>query len=452
MLNLYLAYINFCFISIVLTYCFRGSSENPLKPIQVIASTSTLLALIFILFGITWQVILVSIAIFIGAYLIIAGFDKGRRRYELFYQRKLEGRRELFRNLKDEHDKVSLVNKRLDKDISEIAKLYEITKEMSTTLLCSDIFEILAKFLRRNFLFKNCRLIIINKKESECTNRVYQIQGTTSQKSGNVIFDKPKIFCGDANETDLSLIEEMNNQRKIIKVSSFSEILDKEKPYIPKNVKSFLSTPIIVEKDLIGVISIENLPPHAFDSLLILNRQFILEMRKVRLYEMMQELAITDGLTGAYVRRHFLERLDEEFKRSKRHKFKFSFLMLDIDHFKVCNDTYGHLVGDAILRKVVDILKANIRQIDLVGRYGGEEFSVLLPETDKNGAFMVAERIRKAVRQEKFKVYDEFTNVSVSIGVATFPVDTRKKEELIEKADIALYRSKNEGRDRVSHL
>jgi diguanylate cyclase (GGDEF)-like protein len=123
--------------------------------------------------------------------------------------------------------------------------------------------------------------------------------------------------------------------------------------------------------------------------------------------------------------------------------------MIDVDHFKGFNDKYGHLVGDAILREVARAIKENTRQIDLVARYGGEEFCVLMPETNRVKGYLAAERIRRSLEQRDIIAYDEKLRASVSIGLATFPLDARYVQPLIERADEALYRAKAEGRNRV---
>ncbi|MBI5124587.1 MAG: GGDEF domain-containing protein [Candidatus Omnitrophica bacterium] len=181
----------------------------------------------------------------------------------------------------------------------------------------------------------------------------------------------------------------------------------------------------------------------------ILAVQFALEINKVLLYEKVEELAITDSLTGLYVKRYLFERLNEEVKRSKRYKFKLSFLMADIDDFKRCNDAHGHLVGDVILRDVARIMKENVREIDLIARYGGEEFSLLLPETKKDEARLAAERIRKKIDEHVFKAYDETLKITVSIGISTYPDDSSEGTNLVEKADTALYAAKNTGKNVV---
>lgn len=123
--------------------------------------------------------------------------------------------------------------------------------------------------------------------------------------------------------------------------------------------------------------------------------------------------------------------------------------MIDIDHFKQCNDTYGHLTGDVMLREIAGVIKENVREIDLVARFGGEEFSVLLPNTDKEGAAYVAERIRSGIERQTFHAYNETLSLKVSIGVASLPEHAHVPQVLIDKSDQALYRAKQQGRNRV---
>ena len=132
-----------------------------------------------------------------------------------------------------------------------------------------------------------------------------------------------------------------------------------------------------------------------------------------------------------------------------RHKTNISFLMLDLDHFKEKNDRFGHLVGDVVLKEVASILKSNLREIDIIGRYGGEEFAIVLSGTGKEGAFQVAGRIREGIEGAVFKAYDEVVSSTVSIGISVFPDDAVNSDALIEAADKALYKAKETGRNRV---
>jgi diguanylate cyclase (GGDEF)-like protein len=172
-------------------------------------------------------------------------------------------------------------------------------------------------------------------------------------------------------------------------------------------------------------------------------------IERISLYEKLQRLSIYDSLTDGYNRRYFMIRYLEEFERAKKLGFKLSFLMVDIDNFKRINDTYGHLVGDVILREITRLIKENIREIDFVARFGGEEFSIILPETDKGGAIMVGERIRSKVSQERIRAFDEVLDTTISVGVASYPQNTLHSDVLMEIADKALCKAKSLGKNRV---
>jgi two-component system cell cycle response regulator len=167
-------------------------------------------------------------------------------------------------------------------------------------------------------------------------------------------------------------------------------------------------------------------------------------------YKTIQEIAITDPLTGIYNRRHFFERLRNEFERARRYKTDMTIIMADLDHFKRINDNYGHETGDKVLVSTAEILKKHLRKIDLVARYGGEEFILLLPEISKDKAYNVAERIRKDLESQAHDLGGVKFYVTVSMGVA----DTKSHgvttvEDLIRRADEYLYHAKNSGRNVV---
>lgn len=161
--------------------------------------------------------------------------------------------------------------------------------------------------------------------------------------------------------------------------------------------------------------------------------------------------AFTDYLTGLRTRGYFEQQLELEFKRAERKRQKFSLLMIDIDHFKQLNDTFGHHVGDQVLREIAAILMKDMREVDTVARYGGEEFVMILPETTEAGAVYVAQRLRRAVEQAQFfaDLPQAIQHLTISIGIAVFDRDARFKRDLIEFADAALYAAKHAGRNRV---
>lgn len=166
----------------------------------------------------------------------------------------------------------------------------------------------------------------------------------------------------------------------------------------------------------------------------------------------LERLSVTDELTGLANRRLLMTELEREVRRSERHENPFAVLMLDVDHFKNFNDTYGHRAGDAVLKRLADTLRKNVRDVDTVARYGGEEFLVMLPETPAAEGARVAERIRASTEADRFTPEggEAALNVTVSLGVAVYPENGRTADPLIEAADQALYRSKESGRNRVT--
>ncbi len=182
----------------------------------------------------------------------------------------------------------------------------------------------------------------------------------------------------------------------------------------------------------------------------IITGQSQIVLDNLRMYERIKRYAIADGLTGLHNHRYFQEQLEKEYSRARRFNLSLSLILLDIDHFKNFNDTYGHQQGDMILKGIALILKRCVRDIDLAARYGGEEFAVILPETPKKNATVVAERIRSSLESFEFKHKDEILHVKASLGVAGHPDDDiANRLDLIAKADEALYKAKAEGRNKV---
>lgn len=166
--------------------------------------------------------------------------------------------------------------------------------------------------------------------------------------------------------------------------------------------------------------------------------------------QLLRELASHDGLTGLYNHRMYYVRLDEEFIRRHRSGAPISVLLLDIDHFKLVNDRYGHLAGDMVLKTLSELVMRSCRAMDVACRYGGEEITIILPETDADGALEIAERLRKSVEAQHFELGDSKNgHITVSIGVATSSESLSSSRDLTESADRALYRAKEQGRNRV---
>jgi two-component system cell cycle response regulator len=165
----------------------------------------------------------------------------------------------------------------------------------------------------------------------------------------------------------------------------------------------------------------------------------------------LEHLSISDGLTGLYNHRHLHELLQDEFERSRRTEEPVSVVMFDLDRFKQVNDTFGHQAGDRVLRELADILRETAREIDQLGRYGGEEFLAILPDSDPDAGVTFAERVRETVEGQKFDIRtDSPLDMTISAGVATYPHDDPEgPRRLVHYADQALYSAKNSGRNRV---
>lgn len=219
-----------------------------------------------------------------------------------------------------------------------------------------------------------------------------------------------------------------------------------------KRIRNLLGLPVRsateLECLLILVNKVNDFTPEDEDSLFNFAFQ---SFYIISLQNKLAMLATTDGLTGLYNHRTFQTRLSEELLRAERYNKNIILLLLDIDHFKRFNDTYGHQTGDEVLKTIANIIRGNTRKVDFPARYGGEEFAIILPECDCNNAMVVAERIRTAVMEYPFYLKDgSRIQITVSIGISCFPKDATQKEDLIKKADTALYSAKNAGRNRVS--
>jgi diguanylate cyclase (GGDEF)-like protein len=156
-----------------------------------------------------------------------------------------------------------------------------------------------------------------------------------------------------------------------------------------------------------------------------------------------------DGLTQIFNRKHWEECLEKEFSRARRYKHGLALIMFDLDHFKLLNDTYGHLGGDLVLIETAKVITSLLRKGDLFGRYGGEEFAIILPNTDKTGALDVAERIRIAINNNVINFQESNVKVTASVGVAVINENNHRYEDLISNADLALYDAKASGRNIV---
>jgi diguanylate cyclase (GGDEF)-like protein len=224
------------------------------------------------------------------------------------------------------------------------------------------------------------------------------------------------------------------------------------------SVRSLLAVPLAIKQQTIGLLTADDTrEAHSFleDEVNLVSaiaNQAVLAIENARLYQQVKEQAITDGLTSLYNHRYFQLRFTEEFAHSKRYGNDLSIIMLDIDHFKEYNDTYGHIAGDLALKEIANLTRASVRENDMVARYGGEEFVIILPMTNQDGARVVAERIREAVRVCKFlgDLTAPQVSITVSLGIASYSPRHENRELLLKEADAALYRAKEQGRNQTA--
>ena len=231
-------------------------------------------------------------------------------------------------------------------------------------------------------------------------------------------------------------------------------------------IKSSYDTDVIVITGYAGDYSYEEAinkgasdfvsKPIRFEELLLRLRRVLRERNITKerslMLKRLQELAITDGLTKLYNSRYFYKQLDSEVNRSKRYNHPLSLLFMDIDHFKHYNDNYGHLEGDKVLAGVGKVIKSCLRKMDTAYRYGGEEFTIILPETSRGEVMTVAKRIKDALANENFSPQSgKSVSITISIGATEYCRDERISE-FVQRADKAMYLSKQRGRNQISTL
>jgi diguanylate cyclase (GGDEF)-like protein len=234
---------------------------------------------------------------------------------------------------------------------------------------------------------------------------------------------------------------------------------------LTKNIKSMgIETPVIVITAFATIEhAVESMKAGAFDFItkpfnydqinLIIKRA--LENRRLQKlameWEYYKKLSTCDELTELFNYRYFNETLEKEIQRRERYNRPLTLMMIDVDNFKTTNDTFGHLVGDTVLKQAASLIKKSTRNCDFVARYGGDEFSVILPETTEEEALVVAYRIRETVDEYSFETFEgkSISDLSVTIGLSSLPDKSKNKRELIDTADNALYNGKAKGKNCV---
>ncbi|MDW7652469.1 MAG: sensor domain-containing diguanylate cyclase, partial [Bacillota bacterium] len=207
--------------------------------------------------------------------------------------------------------------------------------------------------------------------------------------------------------------------------------------------------PLIHQGQKLGVVIVASMRPYLFtpercELLQTFVNQLALSIKNALLYREMEKKALVDELTGLFNHRYFQDALDKEIKRAEREDTPVSLIMLDLDYFKEYNDTFGHPKGDKLLREFGSVLQEAVRGSDIATRYGGDEFAIILPNTDEDGALQLSARVVKRIGQHAFPGYEQMPGgrMSVSVGYATFPSHTKNKVELVKLADDQMYKTK----------
>jgi diguanylate cyclase (GGDEF)-like protein len=351
----------------------------------------------------------------------------------------------LYRNLKLEHEKLEKAYDGMDRQMRQLSILYDVGNALH---LIDDLTKLLIHILTQATGLNDSKEGALLLHDDKTDELVVRLVRNGDRNIGEDMQQGEKSRISVARDTLPWRVFE----------SGEPLILDELSPAFPYEKLSFmpsprvLAVPLKIYGECLGVIAIANTQEgrkYSSEDVKVLSAlasQAASAIDNSKLYNM----AVTDSLSKLYTRRFLMQRLNEEIQRARRYGHDLSLLMMDIDHFKEFNDTYGHQAGDAIIVEVARIFRRCTRTTDVPGRYGGEEFCIILPETPAQGACVVADRLRAEVEQFSIGYMGQSLRSTISIGIAAYPLHADSMEELIRKADRALYRAKEEGRNRVS--
>jgi diguanylate cyclase (GGDEF)-like protein len=329
---------------------------------------------------------------------------------------------------------------------NEVAVFHELGKALTSSLQLDQVLRTIMEKINEVLRPDTWSLLLMDVEKNELFFQIATGKGAEALKELRI-----KVGQGLAGWVAQSgqpvVVTDTSNDSRF-----FSQVDAKTK----METRSVVAVPVRFRDQCLGVIELINcIGPEGFSQrdlalLEALADYAAIAIENARHVQRIHELTITDDCTTLYNARHLNFMLDTEIYRSHRYAFEFSLIFIDLDHFKSINDTHGHLVGSKLLAEIGAAIKEKCRMIDMAFRYGGDEFVVLLPQTSKENALGVANRLHKLIRETVWLQESGINaNVTASVGVASYPTDSRSKAELLHLADEAMYAVKNSTRDRV---
>jgi diguanylate cyclase (GGDEF)-like protein len=314
--------------------------------------------------------------------------------------------------------------------------LFQLTKKINEAIPLPELLRSVAHAAVELVDAEACSIMLLDEQRSELLSKASA--GLPADEEARIAFKVGEGVAGWVAEHGApALIADVTEDARF-----------KAVPDQTTRIHALVAVPLSTKEGVIGVISATSSRRGIFTAdheelLQYLGGSIVKDIENARLYR----LSITDQLTKAFNRQYLYQRLPEEVERCRRYGDPLSVALVDIDHFKRFNDSFGHPAGDFVLKEVVRLAQDQIRDVDALVRFGGEEFLILLPNTPLTGAQVTAERFRKAVAAAEFPWSDRRLQVTISVGVATLGEDAPTDEALLKKADASLYRAKSAGRN-----